>query len=78
MTRAEFMRRLETEGWDSTIDDLSFMAMCDGDKNIEALCEVYKTAYRTNDYQKTNDPDNGLCYKIREFAVDRIIGILEV
>lgn len=77
MTQAEFMRRLETDGWDSTIDDLSFMAMCDGNKNIGALCEVYKTAYRTNDYQKTNDPDNGLCYKIREFAVDRIIGILE-
>ena len=78
MTQAEFMRRLETDGWDSTIDDLSFMAMCDGDKNIETLCEVYKSAYRTDDYQKTNDPDNGLCYKIREFAVDRIIGILEV
>ena len=78
MTQAEFMRRLETEGWDSTIDDLSFMAMCDGDKNIEALCEIYQQAYRTDDYQKTNDPDNGLCYKIREFAVDKIIGILEV
>ena len=78
MTQAEFMRRLETDGWDSTIDDLSFMAMCDGDKNIEALCEVYQNAYRTNDYQKTNDPDNGLCYKIREFAIDRIIENLEV
>ena len=78
MTQAEFMRRLETEGWDSTIDDLSFMAMCDGDKNIEALCEIYQKAYRTDDYQKTHDPDNGLCYKIREFAVDRIIEILEV
>ena len=78
MTQAEFMRRLETDGWDSTIDDLSFMAMCDGDKNIEALCEVYQNAYRTNDYQKTNDPDNGLCYKIREFAINTILEILEV
>ena len=78
MTQAEFMRRLETDGWDSAVDSLSFMAMCDGNKNIETLCEIYKSAYRTNDYQKTNDPDNGLCYKIREFAVDRIIGILEV
>ena len=78
MTQAEFMRRLETDGWDSTIDDLSFMAMCDGDKNIEALCEVYQNAYRANDYQKTNDPDNGLCYKIREFAINTILEILEV
>lgn len=78
MTQAEFMRRLGTEGWDSTVDDLSFMAMCDCNKNIETLCEIYKSAYRTDDYQKTHDPDNGLCYKIREFAVGRIIGILEV
>lgn len=78
MTQAEFMRRLETEGWDSAVDDLSFMAICDGNKNIEVLCEVYKSAYRTDDYQKTNDPDNGLCYKIREFAIDRIIENLEV
>ena len=78
MTQAEFMRRLETEGWDSTIDDLSFMAMCDGDKNIEALCEIYQQAYRTDDYQKTNDPDNGLCYKIREFAINTILENLEV
>ena len=77
MTQAEFINNLEN-GWDSAIDDLSFEAMCDEDKNIETLCEVYKAAYRTNDYQKTNDPDNGLCYKIREFAVDRIIEILEV
>lgn len=77
MTKTEFINNLEN-GWDSAIDDLSFKAMCDGDKNIEALCEVYKTAYRTNDYQKTGDPDNGLCYTIRKFAIDRIIGILEV
>lgn len=76
MTKTEFINNL-TNGWDSAIDDLSFEAMCDEDKNIEALCEVYKTAYRTDDYQKTNDPDNGLCYKIREFAIDRIIEILE-
>lgn len=77
MTKTEFINNLEN-GWDSAIDDLSFEAMCDDDKNIEALCEVYKIAYRTNDYQKTGDPDNGLCYKTREFAVDRIIEILEV
>ena len=44
MTKKEFINKLETEGWDSTIDDLSFMAMCDGNKNIETLCEVYKSA----------------------------------
>lgn len=78
MTKTEFINKLETEGWDSAVGSLSFMAMCDGDKNIEALYEVYQSAYRTDDYQKTNDPDNGLCYKIREFAVDRIIENLEV
>ena len=78
MTQAEFMRRLETDGWDFAVGGLLFQAVCDDDKNIEALCEVYQSAYRTDDYQKTHDPDNGLCYKIREFAVDRIIENLEV
>ena len=55
MTKKEFIDKLETEVWDSTIDDLSFMAMCDGDKNIEALCKIYHNAYSTDDYQKTND-----------------------
>lgn len=76
MTKTEFVNNLE-DGWDSAIDDLSFEAMCDENKNIEALCEVYKTAYRTNDYQKTSDPDNGLCYTIRKFAIDKIIETLE-
>ena len=76
MTKTEFINNLE-DGWDSAIDDLSFEAMCDEDKNIEALCEVYKTAYRTNDYKKTSDPDNGLCYTIRKFAIDKIIETLE-
>lgn len=76
MTKTEFINNLE-DGWDSAIDDLSFEAMCNEDKNIEALCEVYKTGYRTNDYQKTGDPDNGLCYTIRKFAIDKIIETLE-
>lgn len=76
MTKTEFINNLEN-GWDSAIDDLSFEAMCDDDKNIETLCEVYKTAYRTDDYQKAGDPDNGLCYTIRKFAIDKIIEILE-
>ena len=78
MTKKEFINKLETDGWHSAVGSLSFMAMCDGDKNIEALCEIYQQAYHTDDYQKTHDPDNGLCYKIREFAIDRIIEILEV
>ena len=40
MTKTEFINKLETEGWDSAVGSLSFMAMCDGDKNIEALCEI--------------------------------------
>ena len=78
MTKTEFINKLETEGWDSAVGGLLFQAVCDGDKNIETLCEIYQKAYHTDDYQKTNDPDNGLCYKIREFAIDRIIENLEV
>lgn len=78
MTQDTFMGKLEREGWDSAVGSLSFEAKRNGDKNIEALCDIYLKAYRTADYQKTNDPDYGLCYKIREFAIDRIIEILEV
>ena len=77
MTKTEFMSILETEGWDYAVDGLLFQSIQNGDKNIEALCEVYQSAYRTDDYQKTNDPDNGLCYKIRKFVVDNIIENLE-
>lgn len=78
MTKTEFINKLETDGWDFAVGGLSFDAILNGNKNIEALCKVYQTAYRTDDYQKTHDPDNGLCYKVREFAIDRIIEILEV
>lgn len=77
MAKTEFINKLE-DGWDSAIDDLFFDAVCNEDKNIEALCKVYYNAYHTDDYQKTGDPDDGLCYKIRRFAIDRIIEILEV
>lgn len=72
MTKTKFINNLEV-GWDYALNILYGQAICDDDKNIEALCEVYQSAYRTDDYQKTNDPDDGLCYKIRRFAIDSII-----
>lgn len=77
MTKAEFIRIVETEGWDYVVDSLLFQSIQKGDKNIEALCKVYHDAYHTDDYQKTHDPDNGLCYKIRKFAIYRILENLE-
>ena len=77
MTKTEFMSISETEGWDYAVDGLLFQSIQNGDKNIEALCKIYHDAYCTDDYQKTNDPDYGLCYKIRKFAVDNIIEKLE-
>ena len=78
MTKTEFMSISETEGWDYAVDGLLFQSIQNGDKNIEALCKIYHDAYCTDDYQKTNDPDYGLCYKIRKFAVDNIIENLEI
>jgi hypothetical protein len=40
------------------------------------LCQIYWTAYKTEDYQKTADPDAGLCYSIRAFAIKRIVEVL--
>ena len=77
MTKTEFMSISETEGWDYAVDGLLFQSIQNGDKNIEALRKIYHDAYCTDYYQKTNDPDYGLCYKIRKFAVDNIIENLE-
>ena len=76
MTKTEFINMLEI-GWDYAVYGLLFKSIQNGDKNIEALCKVYHDAYSTYDYKKTNDPDYGLCYKIRKFAVDNIIENLE-
>ena len=76
MTKTEFINMLEI-GWDYVVYGLLFQSIQNGDKNIEALCKVYHDAYNTDDYKKTNDPDYGLCYKIRKFAVDNIIENLE-
>ena len=76
MTKAEFINNLEI-GWDYAVDGLLFQSIQKGDKNIEALCKIYHDAYSTDDYKKTNHPDNGLCYKIREFAINTILENLE-
>ena len=49
-------------------------------KSVEAIEKLPpdKIYVNTADYQKTNDPDHGLCHKIREFAIDRILENLEV
>lgn len=68
----DFIEILETLGWDRAIYSLAT-----DDPDIALLCEIYKMAYRTSDYQCTVDPDGGLCWKIRNFCIEQIIDLLE-
>ena len=70
MTRSEFIDIASEEGWDRAVDQCNIEV---DDPNIKALCSVYYKGYLTDDYKQTTDPDVGLCYDIREFAVNKII-----
>lgn len=58
-------------GWDYAIKELT-----DTTDNVDLLllCQIYWTAYKTEDYKQSADPDDGLCYDIRSFAVNKILG----
>lgn len=68
----DFTEALGTLGWDRVIDSLTT-----DDTDIALLCEIYKMAYRASDYQRTADPDGGLCWKIRSFCIEQITDLLE-
>ena len=69
MTRSEFIDIASEEGWDRAVDQCNLET---NDRNLKILCRIYCNAYLTDDYQKTLDPDVGLCYDIREFVMDKI------
>lgn len=69
MTRSEFIDIASEEGWDRAVEQCNIEV---DDPNIKALCSIYYKGYSTNDYQETADPDVGLCYEIREFAMNKI------
>lgn len=69
MTRSEFIDIASEEGWDRAIEQCSIET---NDRNLKALWSIYYTAYSTADYLETADPDIGLCYEIREFAMNKI------
>ena len=69
MMRSEFIDIASEEGWDRAVDQCNLET---NDRNLKILCRIYYNAYLTDDYQKTLDPDVGLCYDIREFVMDKI------
>lgn len=69
MTRSEFIDIASEEGWDRAVEQCSIET---NDRNLKALCSVYYKGYLTGDYQETADPDVGLCYEIRAFAMNKI------
>ena len=47
------------------------------DLDVKVLCEIYWKAYETEIFQISKDCDCGVCYDIREFAINKIIDFLE-
>ena len=69
MTRSEFINIASEEGWDRAVDQCRIET---NNRNLKVLYSIYYTAYATDDYQETADPDVGLCYDIREFVINKI------
>ena len=74
-TYDEFMEVNNEEGWDEAIKLIDDNPA--NSDNLLALATVYWNGYQTEDYCKTLDPDVGMCYNIREFAIQQIIKVLE-
>lgn len=74
-TYGEFMKVNTEQGWDKAIELIDNNP--ENSDNLLALATVYWNGYLTEDYRATFDPDNGLCYNIREFAIRQIIKILK-
>lgn len=61
-------------GWDYAIKELTNTT---DNVDLLLLCQIYWTAYKTEDYKQSADPDDGLCYDIRSFAIHKILEVLE-
>lgn len=64
----QFLLDNEDHGWDYAISNLDVS----NDNNLKVLRDIYYKAYDTEEYKKSCDPDNVLCYKIRQFVMDTI------
>lgn len=74
-TYDEFEEVISDAGWDEAIrliDDNPANS-----DNLLALATVYWNGYQTEDYHKTLDPDVGMCYNIRKFAIQQIMKVLK-
>lgn len=60
-------------GWDYAITELQYQA----ENDISLLCNIYCQGYHTTEYKDTADPDSGLCYEIRQFAIQKILEVLK-
>lgn len=73
MTKQDFVDMCG-HGWDFAIEKLE-KQFKRGDINL--LCCIYWTAYQSTDFKISSDPDYGLCFTIRQFAIDQIYKMLE-
>lgn len=62
MTRDEFITICERDGWDAAISAVEAI-----NDYVATLCRIYRNASIGH-----ADPDDGLCYVIREFCIDRL------
>ena len=60
-------------GWDYAIEQLT---NTNPSNDICILIGLYYQGYKAEDYKQTGDPDDGLCYDIRSFAVHKILEVL--
>ena len=76
----KFIERCDSKGWDDAICWLKYNL---GEvhpqmrETLSLLTEVYDLGYLTPDYNEYKDPDRGVCYNIREFAITEITKYLE-
>ena len=60
--------------WDFAVENLRKNT---DNTDIKLLCDIYLKAYETTHYQSTNECDEGLCFEIRQFVIEKIFEIYE-
>lgn len=73
MTGQAFIELSEESGWDSAIEELERV---NHTPDVKLLCAIYWSAYQSTDFQESLDPDNGLCFTIRQFVMERLCEML--
>ena len=67
-----FKNDLES-GWDYAIEEL---AKVTDNVDLLSLCQIYWKAYETASYKQSANPDDGLCFAVREFVIHKILEVL--